>query len=97
MCCVVFFFKQRTAYELRISDWSSDVCSSDLRPDLATLSDEASERLSHPVDERLRRKKAGACSPASVAVVGRLERPLLGHADIGGLLGRELGDRKSVV
>src|SRR3546814_4315230 len=32
-----FFFKQKTAYELRISDWSSDVCSSDLlepgRPD----------------------------------------------------------------
>src|SRR3546814_4575273 len=28
---IVFFFKQRTAYELRISDWSSDVCSSDLR------------------------------------------------------------------
>src|SRR3546814_3710398 len=26
------FFKQKTAYELRISDWSSDVCSSDLRP-----------------------------------------------------------------
>src|SRR3546814_19869557 len=26
-----FFFKQKTAYELRISDWSSDVCSSDLR------------------------------------------------------------------
>src|SRR3546814_2231323 len=30
-CCKsVFFFKQKTAYELRISDWSSDVCSSDL-------------------------------------------------------------------
>src|SRR3546814_10125947 len=28
----VFFFKQKTAYEMRISDWSSDVCSSDLRP-----------------------------------------------------------------
>src|SRR3546814_7691805 len=28
---VVFFFKQKTAYEMRISDWSSDVCSSDLR------------------------------------------------------------------
>src|SRR3546814_4135833 len=27
---VLFFFKQKTAYELRISDWSSDVCSSDL-------------------------------------------------------------------
>src|SRR3546814_10084500 len=38
-CCVctlfsifVFFFKQKTAYEVRISDWSSDVCSSDLPP-----------------------------------------------------------------
>src|SRR3546814_16540886 len=27
-----FFFKQKTAYEMRISDWSSDVCSSDLLP-----------------------------------------------------------------
>src|SRR3546814_9695677 len=27
---VVFFFKQKTAYDMRISDWSSDVCSSDL-------------------------------------------------------------------
>src|SRR3546814_8635263 len=27
----IFFFKQKTAYEVRISDWSSDVCSSDLR------------------------------------------------------------------
>src|SRR3546814_4503284 len=33
---IVFFFKQKTAYEMRISDWSSDVCSSDL-PLLATL------------------------------------------------------------
>src|SRR3546814_5185289 len=38
LCCsfqlcgvaLVFFFKQKTAYEMRISDWSSDVCSSDL-------------------------------------------------------------------
>src|SRR3546814_1853372 len=31
MCFIVFFFfKQKTAYEMRISDWSSDVCSSDL-------------------------------------------------------------------
>src|SRR3546814_2586705 len=28
--CCFFFFKQKTAYEMRISDWSSDVCSSDL-------------------------------------------------------------------
>src|SRR3546814_3637880 len=32
---IFFFFKQKTAYEMRISDWSSDVCSSDL----ATLAD----------------------------------------------------------
>src|SRR3546814_19500260 len=29
-CWFFFFFKQKTAYEMRISDWSSDVCSSDL-------------------------------------------------------------------
>src|SRR3546814_1514553 len=28
--CVILLFKQKTAYEMRISDWSSDVCSSDL-------------------------------------------------------------------
>src|SRR3546814_14727992 len=34
MCWIAyfFFFKQKTAYEMRISDWSSDVCSSDLGP-----------------------------------------------------------------
>src|SRR3546814_13661851 len=43
MFFLFFFFKQKTAYEMRISDWSSDVCSSDLhlRPD--------------PADQRLRR------------------------------------------
>src|SRR3546814_6872770 len=30
LVCWFFFFKQKTAYEMRISDWSSDVCSSDL-------------------------------------------------------------------
>src|SRR3546814_1356911 len=32
-----FFFKQKTAYEMRISDWSSDVCSSDLHDVVADL------------------------------------------------------------
>src|SRR3546814_5615495 len=44
---VFFFFKQKTAYELRISDWSSDVCSSDL---LA-----ADHRGFEAVDRRARR------------------------------------------
>src|SRR3546814_11141696 len=35
MGSLVFFFKQKTAYEMRISDWSSDVCSSDLRLKIA--------------------------------------------------------------
>src|SRR3546814_5298708 len=36
--CFFFFFKQKTAYEMRISDWSSDVCSSDLKTGLAWAS-----------------------------------------------------------
>src|SRR3546814_8567289 len=35
--CVFFFFKQKTAYEMRISDWSSDVCSSDLLQNVHVL------------------------------------------------------------
>src|SRR3546814_20106330 len=34
-----FFFKQKTAYEMRISDWSSDVCSSDLAADIVLEND----------------------------------------------------------
>src|SRR3546814_7792293 len=40
MCCF-FFFKQKTAYEMRISDWSSDVCSSDLPLDDVSLTERA--------------------------------------------------------
>src|SRR3546814_9977929 len=43
---VVFFFKQKTAYEMRISDWSSDVCSSDL---------ERSRRTRHRIARAQRR------------------------------------------
>src|SRR3546814_8993497 len=45
-----FFFKQKTAYEMRISDWSSDVCSSDLARSDA-------QRLAHRIDV-----DAGACA-----------------------------------
>src|SRR3546814_4424747 len=42
----LFFFKQKTAYEMRISDWSSDVCSSDLDAvDVETWSQVGDERL----------------------------------------------------
>src|SRR3546814_2388798 len=46
---IFFFFKQKTAYEMRISDWSSDVCSSDLR-DLAVG---VELRVGQPVGRRL--------------------------------------------
>src|SRR3546814_10286329 len=41
---VVFFFKQKTAYEMRISDWSSDVCSSDLRRKMIGVGERAQAR-----------------------------------------------------
>src|SRR3546814_10129678 len=44
--CVVFFFKQKTAYEMLISDWSSDVCSSDLSACPGTHSLRCRQRLS---------------------------------------------------
>src|SRR3546814_7200258 len=48
---LVFFFKQKTAYELRISDWSSDVCSSDLMPVVCVI-EKLSERYAVPSDHR---------------------------------------------
>src|SRR3546814_16636525 len=80
-----FFFKQKTAYEMRISDWSSDVCSSDLR----TV---ARRRVEHGTAGRgvLRRFPQPHRTQADApAVPGR------GHADDAGR--RRQGARKSVV
>src|SRR3546814_1623493 len=44
-CVCMFFFKQKTAYEMRISDWSSDVCSSDRFGPLKTMKNELIEGL----------------------------------------------------
>src|SRR3546814_17739059 len=40
-----FFFKQKTAYEMRISDWSSDVCSSDLPTTCVAMTESLSPRI----------------------------------------------------
>ena len=40
MICIFFFFKQKTAYEIKECDWSSDVCSSDLLHPRETSSNE---------------------------------------------------------
>src|SRR3546814_5253375 len=42
-----FFFKQKTAYEMRISDWSSDVCSSDLGKPFASVAVDEQARLAY--------------------------------------------------
>src|SRR3546814_1626076 len=45
VCSELFFFKQKTAYEMRISDWSSDVCSSDLLALLAVAGYQNRDKL----------------------------------------------------
>src|SRR3546814_8561609 len=50
-CFMVCFFKKKTAYEMRISDWSSDVCSSDLQPKPAP------DDIGESVDVRLLHKR----------------------------------------
>src|SRR3546814_6813808 len=45
-----FFFKQKTAYEMRISDWSSDVCSSDLYHSIYTAGSAAKLMINQPND-----------------------------------------------
>src|SRR3546814_6222930 len=62
-----FFFKQKTAYEMRISDWSSDVCSSDLN----LLDDD---------DRRARRAFGARAIRGEIALaVQRRDRQHLGH------------------
>src|SRR3546814_4918503 len=63
-----FFCKQKTAYEMRISDWSSDVCSSDLRSPASTAtiisrSGKAPPRWQGPADRRHRGQRLEAGLP----------------------------------
>src|SRR5213594_4710314 len=58
-----FFFKQKTAYEISVRDWSSDVCSSDLRTVWPKLSDTSSRSCS--AISRMRNRKSGEIGRAS--------------------------------
>src|SRR3546814_4704816 len=49
--CLFFFFKQKTAYEMRISDWSSDVCSSDLAPEAVAATEEGAKWIAKLVEK----------------------------------------------
>src|SRR3546814_17470293 len=76
MSFIFFFFKQKTAYEMRISDWSSDVCSSDLPPRIrgpvARHPAAASNRVH--MAQRPRQKSAKKSGPASRSPRGRRRR-----------------------
>src|SRR3546814_2026114 len=99
--CLFFFFKQKTAYEMRISDWSSDVCSSDLL--FASLLAFAEGRrhsgfmraAAAGLDEAAMRQIAehyGAATPEEDARASRLEgNKTGGDAAAGGVI----ADRKS--
>src|SRR3546814_8895484 len=65
-----FFFKQKTAYEMRISDWSSDVCSSDLL--LANIPSLLAAHAAGLPRERLLKQLPGCGQAAMDAALGRL-------------------------
>src|SRR3546814_4856579 len=74
-----FFFKQKTAYEMRISDWSSDVCSSDLEiGDITTSADPRASAFQsvRPLDwgERIQTAEAGDRSPITSTTQGGFAR-----------------------
>src|SRR3546814_7071707 len=79
---IFFFFKQKTAYEMRISDWSSDVCSSDLSTVSRATANKYMLQHDHRVGcvEGLHGRRA-ACLKAEV-----LRQPVaggVGHEQIG--------------
>src|SRR3546814_2587156 len=66
---IFFFFKQKTAYEMRISDWSSDVCSSDL--DQANALPRTRRRKCHDMLGSVVAKIATALTPKKYARIAR--------------------------
>src|SRR3546814_10714262 len=79
----VIFFKPKTAYEMRISDWSSDVCSSDLLPTemrnriaLLSIEGETTAGATVLLDERWRRRPVGLV----IAGTDQQTQPLLSES-----------------
>src|SRR3546814_18980486 len=82
---VLFFFKQKTAYEMRISDWSSDVCSSDLPdPDL--------DAVRAGIDQCARRLGRGDVAGNDLHRIGQLLDPLDRAGDLAVMAVRGIDD-----
>src|SRR3546814_18396869 len=87
--CVVFFFffKQKTAYELRISDWSSDVCSSDLQlfriADIGRVAEDQVERPDDPLAPVPQAKGGATGHLQRLGIASRIAERILAriHAD----------------
>src|SRR3546814_16285676 len=90
-----FFFKQKTAYEMRISDWSSDVCSSDL----AAKAHGKGPGISRSSGSEKRHSSCSRTAPRRSVHGFGLEPVAQNHADNGLMYRwqRYAGDRKSVV
>src|SRR3546814_1478583 len=69
----IFFFKQKTAYEMRISDWSSDVCSSDLAGESGGLSGAPLKGRALEMLRQFRRATGGALPLIGVGGIGSAE------------------------
>src|SRR3546814_248347 len=82
-----FFCKQKTAYELRISDWSSDVCSSDLALDQAGV-DRRRERGIVERDRQVRPVGLAGLGPRRAQLVVAGQHPVIG-ALVAGLVVRD--------
>src|SRR3546814_8000869 len=93
LCGIFLFFKQKTAYEMRISDWSSDVCSSDLMPgELWPVVER--DGASEAAWQRLEHGGKMACCAVRLSVLGPLDEGEAGGAFMGdedalAILGKE--------
>src|SRR3546814_4962128 len=88
-----FFFKQKTAYEMRISDWSSDVCSSDLQHSQSSAVSTKPNCISQP---GCHQGHAGGRSKTKFATTVRNRQSLSDSISRGEQLS-DVRDRKSVV
>src|SRR3546814_10494602 len=82
-----FFFKQKTAYEMRISDWSSDVCSSDLDRRWQDIRASGGDTFEWPNDNYMKEQpfflEVGPELPATEDIVGARPLVLLADSKIG--------------
>src|SRR3546814_17419992 len=87
MSLCVFFFKQKTAYEMRISDWSSDVCSSDLLP----RAHDPDRPAAHVESQQAFQRQIALADPRIRAMDLAVERQHQRHAVFGDGMGRTGG------